>query len=163
MCRFSKYLEVKRVWCICSANAWILCLWNVAGQIILHAGAPCTGQMLMSAVCFRESKASVLFWISRKFDTFLLNVKHAAKCSSLEVAVNIWSKAQGNSVVRKCWNWELGWICIGENSIRETFGFGSLSVSWWCCKPGCGVGRTYGLRGGLEQFYSLQRESNIVL
>ena len=69
---------------------------------MLHAGAPCTGQMLMSAVCFRESKASVLFWISIKFDTFLLNVEHADKCSSFEVAVNIWSKARGKSVVRKC-------------------------------------------------------------
>ena len=69
---------------------------------MLHAGAPCTGQMLISAACFRESKAKVLFWISRKFDTFLLNVEQAAKCSSFEVAVNIWSKALGKSVVRKC-------------------------------------------------------------
>ena len=163
MCRFSKYLEVKRV-----------CLWNVAGQIILQAGAPCTGQMLMSAVCFSESNASVLFWISRKFNTFLLNVRQAAKCSSLEVAVIIWFTARGISVVRKCWNLELGWICIGENSIRETFGFGSLFVSWWCCKLGWSLrlvscpGRaayrwTYGLRGGLEQFYGLQGESNTVL
>ena len=119
MCRFFKYLEIRSFWWICSANAWILCLWKAPGQMMLHAGAPWTGQVLMSAACLKKSKVKVLFWMSRKLETILLNVEHAVKWSSFEGAVKIESKALGISVVRKWWNWEFRLICIGEYSIGK--------------------------------------------